>query len=349
MRAGGHTTVIQRVLERRAAKPPTPDEGTTATVAVMVRVLPPPKALIVLSDPILRQDVEQRIPDDLLDVEAVPGEQEALRRLSEEFRPVVLTDSLDLIRKIRAQPRARAPFIVYIADLDEAAERHAGLLAGADDSVARQASERELAARLAAARRIAELENALRVTLEQNRKLSATDELTRVASRRFFGKNFPREVERAARYARPLSLLLCDIDHFRKINEKFGHPGGDQILRQLGARLQKRLRTGIDWAARIGGEEFAIVMPETGYASAREAASRLCEEISRSPFTLDRRGVRVTASFGLCGVDRVRAGKRGVAQRMLKVADAALYRSKKDGRNRVSAGILDSSDHAEPG
>jgi diguanylate cyclase (GGDEF)-like protein len=338
---GGHTTVIQRVLDQRAAKPPTPEEGTTATVAVMVRVLPPPKALVVFSDPILRQDVEQRITAEILDVETVPGEHEALRRLNEEFRPVVLTDSLDLIRKIRAKPGARAPFILYVAELDESAERNAGLLAGADDSVARQASEQELAARLAAARRIAELENALRVTLEQNRKLSATDELTRVASRRFFGKHFPREVERAARFARPLSLLLCDVDHFSKINERFGHQGGDKILRQLGARLQQCLRGGIDWAARIGGEEFAIVMPETGYASAREAASRLCDKISRSPFTLEGRGVRVTASFGLCGIDRVRAGERAVAQRMLKAADAALYRSKKNGRNRVTADTLD--------
>jgi len=343
MRArGGHTTVIQRVLERRAAKPPTPDEGTTATVAVMVRVLPPPRALVVVCDPILRQEVEQRITADVLDVETVPAEHEALRRLSEEFRPVVLTDSLDLIRKIRAKPGARAPFILYVAELDEAAERHAGLLAGADDSLARRVSERELAARLKAARRIAELENALRVTLEQNRKLSATDELTRVASRRFFGKHFPREVERAARFARPLSLLLCDVDHFRKINERFGHPGGDKVLRQFGARLQHCLRRGIDWAARIGGEEFVIVMPETGCAAAREAANRLRDTISRSPFALEGRGVRVSASFGLCGIDRVGAGERGLAQRMLKVADAALYRSKKDGRNRVTVGDLDS-------
>jgi two-component system, cell cycle response regulator len=343
MRAGGgHTTVIQRVLERRADKPPTPEEGTTATVAVMVRVLPPPKALVALSDSILRQDVEQRIPADVLDVETVPTEHEALRRLNEEFRPVVLTDSLELIRQIRAKPQARTPFILYFAELDEAAERHAGLLAGADDAVARRASERELLSRLAAARRIAELENVLRVTLEQNRKLSATDELTRVASRRFFGKHFPREVERAARFARPLSLLLCDIDHFRKINERFGHPGGDKILRQLGARLQQCLRRGIDWAARIGGEEFAIVLPETRWAAAREAATRLRETISGSPFTLERRGVRVSASFGICGIDRVRAGERGLAQRMLKIADAALYRSKKEGRDRVTVGDFNS-------
>jgi diguanylate cyclase (GGDEF)-like protein len=100
----------------------------------------------------------------------------------------------------------------------------------------------------------------LRVPLDENRELSATDDLTRVASRRFFSKHFPREMERAARYARPLSIILCDIDLFKSINDTLGHAGGDQILRQFGARLQKNLRRGIDWVARIGGEEFAVVL-----------------------------------------------------------------------------------------
>src|SRR2546430_16609612 len=100
--------------------------------------------------------------------------------------------------------------------------------------------------RIRAARRITELESVLRITLEENRKLSSTDELTRAASRRFFGKHFPREVERAARYKRALSLALCDIDHFKKINDTLGHAGGDEILQQFGPRLQQALRRGID-------------------------------------------------------------------------------------------------------
>ena len=79
-------------------------------------------------------------------------------------------------------------------------------------------------------------------------------------------------MERAARYGRPLSLILCDIDLFKSINDSLGHAGGDQILRQFGARLQKQLRRGIDWVARIGGEEFAVVLPETGYEAALEVA-----------------------------------------------------------------------------
>lgn len=337
---GGHTTIIQRVLDRRAPKAENPAEGTTATIAVMVRVIPPPKALLAFSDGGLFQHVERQITPDLLDVETIADTREVLRRLDSQYWPVIATDSLDLIRAIRGRSDARAPFILYLADLDDSTERESGLLAGADECLGRRASEREVRARFSVGRRIAELESALRVTLEENRKLSATDELTRTASRRFFGKNFPREVERAARYARPLSLVLCDIDHFKRINDTLGHPAGDQILRQFGRRLQQQLRRGIDWVARIGGEEFAIIMPETPYANALDAARKLRAGVAHAPFKVDNRTITVTASFGLCGVDKVGAGDRRLAQRMLKVADQALYRSKGDGRDRVTGAHL---------
>ena len=337
---GGHTTVIQRVLERRGQKPPSSDEGTTATVAVMVRVLPPPKALLAFQDAPMRALMEQRVRPDMLDYESIADEAEALRRFEAEFRPVVLTDSLELIRRIRARPTQRASYILYVAELDESVEREAGLAAGADDCIGRRVSEREFEARVAAAKRIAELEAVLRITLAENRKLSATDDLTKVASRRFFGKHFPREVERAARYGRPLSLILCDIDNFKKINDTLGHAAGDDILRQFGPRLQRQLRKGVDWVARIGGEEFAIVMPETAYEAAVAVARKLRAAVSGATFKASSKSLQVTASFGLCGMDRVPLGEPRLAERVLKIADAALYRSKNDGRNRVTAAIL---------
>ncbi|TLY75771.1 MAG: diguanylate cyclase [Gammaproteobacteria bacterium] len=341
MPAGGHTTVIQRILERRAARATV--EETTATIAVMLRVLPPPRALLVCQDAVVREQLERRITADMLDYESLADEHEALRRFDGEFFPVVVTDSLELVRQLRARSAVRAPFVVYVAELDDAAEREAGLAAGADDCLARRASERELDARLGAARRIAELESVLRVTLAENRKLSATDDLTRVNSRRFFSKHFPREVERAARYGRALSLVLCDIDLFKSVNDTHGHACGDQVLRQFGARLQRSLRHGVDWVARIGGEEFAIVLPETGYQTALDVARKVRAAIAQPPFTAEGKSVEVTASFGLCGLDRVPIGERRLAQRVLKIADAALYRSKNAGRNRVTATILNAA------
>ncbi|MBV8145193.1 MAG: diguanylate cyclase [Gammaproteobacteria bacterium] len=335
--SGGHTTVIQRILERRAQRLPVTHEETTATIAVMLRVVPPPKTLLVCQDLSLRRQLERRIAAALLECESSADEDEALARCAAEHRALIVTDSLELIRRLRARLTQRAPFVIYLAGLDEPAARAAGLAAGADECLGRRAAEQELDARLACARRIAELEAVLRVTLAENRKLSATDDLTRLASRRFFSKHFPREVERAARYGRALSLILCDIDLFKGINDSLGHAAGDQILRQFGARLQKQLRRGIDWVARIGGEEFAVVLPETGYEAALEVARKLRAAIAQTQFTSERKGIGVTASFGLCGLDRVPAGERRLAERVLKIADAALYRSKHSGRNRVTA------------
>jgi diguanylate cyclase (GGDEF)-like protein len=337
---GGHTTVIQRVLERRGQKPPTSEEGTTATVAVMVRVLPPPKALLAFQDAPMRNFIERRVRPDMLDFESVADEAEALRLFEAEFRPVVLTDSPEVIRRIRARSAQRAPYILYVAEIDDSAEREAGLAAGADDCVGRRVSEREFEARVAAAKRIAELEAVLRITLAENRKLSATDDLTKVASRRFFGKHFPREVERVARYGRALSLILCDIDNFKRINDTLGHAAGDDILRQFGPRVQRQLRKGVDWVARIGGEEFAIVMPETAYEAAVAVARKLRAAVGGAAFKATNKSLQVTASFGVCGMDKVPLGESRLAERVLKIADAALYRSKNDGRNRVTAAIL---------
>lgn len=337
MGAAGHTTLIQHVLDRRAAKPSSSDDGTTATIAVMVRVLPPAKALFVFEDAMLCQHTERRVLPDVLDFESIGDEQGALRRLEADFCPVVLTDNPEFIRKLRARQGTRAPYVLYVTADTDPVEQAAGLLAGADDYVERRITDEGFNARIRGARRIAELESVLRIAMVENRKLSATDELTRVASRRFFSKHFPREVERAARYKHALSLILCDIDFFKKINDTLGHPAGDQVLQQFGVRLQQFLRRGVDWVARIGGEEFAIVLPETGYAPALDIARKLRTGVRQIAFKVDDRDVPITASFGLCGVDCVPRDQPRLADRMLKVADATLYRSKESGRNRVTA------------
>jgi two-component system cell cycle response regulator len=307
----------------------------------MLRVLPALKALVVVESAPLRQLIERRLAAGILEVESVADDEEGMRRAAIEFRPLILTDSLEFIRRLRALPPKRTPFIIYVAPLDDSDERWAGLSAGADECIAQRASDREWMARIASGKRIAELESVLRTTLADNRRLSAVDELTRVASRRFFAKHFPREVDRATRYGRALSLILCDIDHFKKINDTLGHQGGDDVLKQFGPRLQKVLRRGVDWVARLGGEEFAVVLPETGYEPGCETAKKLRALITHTPFSVQGTDLKVTASFGVCGLDKVPAGERKTAERMLKSADAALYRSKNDGRNRVTGARSD--------
>jgi hypothetical protein len=111
MPSGGHTTVIQRILERRTRRTPALQDGTTATVAVMLRVVPPPKALLVCTDANVRRLVEARITADLLDCEGAADEHEALRKLDAEFRTVVVTDNLEVVRKVRGGGFERGPLV----------------------------------------------------------------------------------------------------------------------------------------------------------------------------------------------------------------------------------------------
>jgi hypothetical protein len=113
LHAGGHTAVIQRVLERRAEKRTTTEEGTTATVAVMVRVLPPPKALLVFQNARYIQEFVRLIAPGVLDYEAITDEPKALRRLEGELRPVIVTDSLEFVRRLGSSREARTPFVIY--------------------------------------------------------------------------------------------------------------------------------------------------------------------------------------------------------------------------------------------
>ncbi len=304
-------------------------------MAVMMRVLPPPRVLLACQNVDVRQRIALRILPDAFQVEEAGAGTQAQQRLCDESWATVITDSLELVRYIRALHCKRRPFVVFVAERDEEAVRGHALREGADECVGRRASEREIDARISTARRIAELEDVLRITLEENRRLAAIDELTRLASRRFFSRQFPREVARAARYGRPLTLILCDIDDFKRINDTAGHAAGDQVLAQFGARLMPLLRRGVDWIARIGGEEFAIVVPEVDQG-AGALAERLRAAVAEKGFAAGDAPLRVTASFGVCTVASVSAKDQKLAQRMLRVADAALYRSKHEGRNRVT-------------
>ena len=334
--AGGHTTMIQRVLERRAEKPPSSDEGTSATIAVMVRVLAPPKALLVFEDAMLCKRTERRIGPELLDFESVSDELGALRQLKTEYRPIVLTDNPEFLRKLRGSQGVRVAFALFVSGVDDPLEREAALQAGADDCIERRALDEEFNARLRGARRIAELEAVARTTLTENRKLSAIDDLTQLGSRRFFRKQFPREVERAARCTQSLSVMLCDIDHFKKINDTFGHSGGDDILRQFGPRLQTGLRAGVDWVARIGGEEFVIVLPETGHQGAMFVAEKIRTLMNGVPFVTREGDVVATSSFGVASSESHGPDLAMKSETLIRAADQCLYTSKQSGRNRTT-------------
>jgi two-component system cell cycle response regulator len=175
--------------------------------------------------------------------------------------------------------------------------------------------------------------------------LSTVDELTRAGRRAFFESQFPREVERAIRLQRPLSLVMCDIDHFKLVNDQYGHQVGDEVLKEFISRVSGNLRLGKDWVARLGGEEFVVVFPDTAAKEASLVAERLRERIGSSSFDVVPGRISVTASFGVCALEHhVPVGLHGLARRMIRDADAALYQSKHSGRDRVTACNISSND-----
>ncbi len=163
------------------------------------------------------------------------------------------------------------------------------------------------------------------------RQLAITDGLTQVANRRHFDERIQEEVDRSQRYGRPLVLLMLDIDHFKKVNDTYGHPAGDAVLRGVADVCRASTRT-LDLVARFGGEEFAMLLPETDIPGALQLAERIREEIAALPVSYGRHTIRVTASIGLAATQN---GDRGSDQ-LIKAADEMLYAAKQGGRNRVT-------------
>jgi diguanylate cyclase (GGDEF)-like protein len=177
---------------------------------------------------------------------------------------------------------------------------------------------------------VAERTKELKAAIDAIHELSITDPLTGVFNRRLFNDRFQSEIERAGRYRRALSIAFCDVDHFKLINDTYGHAVGDRVLINVVEQMSKQLREGVDWISRYGGEEFIIVQPETSLPPALAVADRLRQAISDARVEADGKPVRVTASFG---VAQLAQGEN--AQTLLNRADTLLYQAKQAGRNRV--------------
>lgn len=162
-------------------------------------------------------------------------------------------------------------------------------------------------------------------------RLATRDPLTNLYNRRELERRLQEDVARAARYGQPLSLFMLDIDHFKAVNDNFGHAAGDEVLRELAEHFRQQLRE-VDYAGRYGGEEFVVVMPETGLEDGTATAERLCASIRNLQFAVgDNVTLQVTASLGVANMPEHAEDM----EKLVRLADEALYRAKKEGRNRV--------------
>jgi two-component system, cell cycle response regulator len=277
------------------------------------------------------------------EVDAVADGSEALDKMTKRYYPMLVTDwempQMDGIALCKAVRNMQLDGYVYALLLTARdAKEHiiAGLEAGADDYLVKPVHEPELIARLNAGRRILALEHSLRVANQRNRILSITDALTGAYNRRYLMEQLPREVERCRRYAYPLSVLMCDLDHFKEVNDQRGHAAGDDVLQQFAARAQKSIRSNSDWIARYGGEEFLIVLPETSYSDGLFVADKIRDVIAGAPFSTRVGETPVTASFGVASTGPNGPDLALKVETLIRTADECLYKSKLSGRNRTT-------------
>jgi diguanylate cyclase (GGDEF)-like protein len=234
-------------------------------------------------------------------------------------------DGVDLCRELRA--RSEHGYIMLLTGVDSDEAKLEGFERGADDYITKPFQLDELVARIRAGVRIVQLQKAL---LDSNRRLeelSLTDSLTGIANRRAFDERYATAYETARRYERPLSLVFVDVDHFKAINDTQGHPTGDAVLHVVAQRIAAATRQ-TDFVARIGGEEFAILLPETPLFE----SIQFCEKIRATIASEDVVGQHVTVSLGVANMPHSHA--QGSSE-LFNAADQALYRAKTNGRNRV--------------
>jgi two-component system cell cycle response regulator len=311
------------------------DDGSLS--GLFRRAPPWPGALVMIQELPVRERYLKVLHHAGIVYEVVADLRQATVQLKTRVHAVLFTDAIEVVREVRGLRDGAATHVVFVGSSQSNSMSEA-LQAGANDTMPKEAQGELFWPRLSMARRIVSFATSLQSAVTHNRILATLDELTRCGNRRYFEHQFPQEITRATRLKRPLALLMCDIDQFKAVNDRYGHQVGDEVLREMGDRLTHGLRLGEDWVARVGGEEFAIVLPETGEFKALAVAERLRARVNANPFETSAGFLPITASFGVCAVRSPSFEVQDLSERMIAAADAALYRSKREGRNRVSAG-----------
>jgi two-component system cell cycle response regulator len=243
-------------------------------------------------------------------------------------------DGLRVAAQVRMDEATRNLPLLAVVDFEDRRRVVKALEIGVNDLLARPVDPGELSARAKTQIRRKRYTDCLRNSLDQSLELAVTDQLTGLHNRRYMAGQLAALVERAGQGGEPVSLLAIDVDHFTRINDRFGHDVGDEVLREFAVRLASSVRA-IDLAVRHGGEEFLVVMPDTRLDQAQRIAERIRLHVAGEPFRVlqDEQGLDVTISIGVAtslpGETRPDA--------LLKRADEAMYEAKAAGRNRVVA------------
>jgi diguanylate cyclase (GGDEF)-like protein len=294
----------------------------------------PQKVLVADDDPINRQVLAELLKPEYTVLLAKNGEQ-ALERATRHAPDLVLLDVMmpdmdgfEVLRRLRAHPATAQMAVIFISGLDRPEDEANGLKAGAADYIAKPINATVVMARVALHLQFVRQRRMLE-------RLAHIDGLTELANRRRFDELYALEWERAQGNGRPLSLALLDVDAFKQYNDHYGHPAGDRALRAVARAARASLRGPADLAARYGGEELVLLLPDTDAAQAREMVGGLCAAIASLELAHAASLVApmLTVSVGGVTMDS-RAAESAAA--LFEAADEQLYRAKDAGRNRVA-------------
>jgi two-component system, cell cycle response regulator len=242
-------------------------------------------------------------------------------------------DGLRLCSQVRSLERTRHLPIIILVEPGDEARLLRGLDMGVNDYLIRPIDRHEMLARVKTQIKRKRHSDFLRHRLAESVELSITDALTGLHNRRYMEGHLKTLVQDSIRTGRNLSMLVADIDHFKAVNDTYGHDVGDTVLREFSTRLKRNTR-GVDLACRLGGEEFVVIMPDTDIARAYQIGERLRAQIAAENFTVNPElNIRVTASVGIGTLER----SDDTGETLFKRSDLALYAAKRRGRNRVAA------------
>jgi diguanylate cyclase (GGDEF)-like protein len=302
-----------------------------------------PRVLLVDDDEIMVDRLKDLVTAAGFEVVTASSGEGALVTLATQFAPIVILDrhmpgmdGLALCRRIRATQYPGYVYIMLVTAHDSEDEILAGLDAGADDYLSKRLSGTHVIARLATARRILQLEHSLRQVIEERRRMAMTDVLTGCHNRRYFMNHLRREIKRMRRFGGEVALVVFDVDHFKHINDRHGHAAGDAVLIEFVRRVQGALPREYDWCARLGGEEFAVVLPQTGLGGGATVAEKIRRAVAAAPIQTAQGPVEVTVSAGVSGLACFADRGAVTADHLLSRADDCLYHSKNGGRDRVT-------------
>lgn len=244
-------------------------------------------------------------------------------------------DGLKFLRLKATDPAFESIPVIVVTGAEDVARKVQALTTGASDYIVKPFEPNELAARIGVHLKLRKLQAELVSANAELQRLTQIDPLTEVANRRHLANRLEEEFMRSRRYERPLSLGMLDIDHFKRLNDTFGHPAGDHALVHVAAVIKQTLRCH-DFIARYGGEEFVLLLPETAADRAVPACERVRASVERTEIWLDDRRMQVTVSIGVASLPHQLLE---TPNELIALADTALYDAKFTGRNRVVAAL----------